>query len=74
MVRATASEAGRMQLVNALSAHRGRAWVRLICGQGLACAGLLACGPVAISVAVCGYGSMWQRVSVWQSGSVSAAK
>ena len=44
-----ASEAGRMQLVNAL-AHRGRAWARLASGQAqiLACADLLACGPVAL--------------------------
>ena len=42
-------EAGRLKLVNAL-AHRGRAWMRLTFGQArvLACADLLACGPVAL--------------------------
>jgi len=44
-----ASEAGRLKLVNAL-AHRGRGWTRLTYGQAqvLACADLLACGPVAL--------------------------
>jgi hypothetical protein len=60
-----------MLLVNALD-HRGRGRVRLTCDQVLACADLLACGPVAISVAVCGCGSvwLWQCVSVKISGNV----
>ena len=42
-------EAGRLKIVNAL-AHRGRDWMRLTFGQArvLACADLLACGPVAL--------------------------
>lgn len=60
-------EAGRLKLVNAL-AHRGRAWARLTFGQAqmLACADLLACAFIAISVAVYGSGSVW----TWQCASV----
>ena len=54
-----ASEAGQVQLVNAL-APWGRDWARLTSGQAqmLACADLLARAFVAISVAVCGSGSV----------------
>ena len=62
-------ESGRLKLVNAL-AHRGRAWARLTFGQAqmLACADLLACAFIAISVAVYGSGSvwMWQCVAAYQ--------